>query len=623
MPNNEFSAPTLNLLAPSSEIYKSYNSKHTLPYARCNFSANDSATNCSYHHGTNPTKTATNKNTVFDPYLGKNVDVWTPRINNSQKDYITTGDLNKCPLFISSQAACCAKTEPTFSNSEKSSLDPNLENENKTLHPACNFSFGVPLSPLQITSEYSSNDKPINGQDDEQDDGHQWRMQTFKKSDKFRNVFKWWEGEFNIGQASYATHLDTIRTGKVVTYSLSNSANSSKKPSSAKNLDWDDNPVFKVDPTSALPSITSKHRQSTARKQHAYTFTKSMLASATVCGQLERKFIACILKLDTAGNNGKERDTPVRNDDPENIGSESILCLIDQHAAHERVRLEDFLQRICYYNISKDNQINKACCKLSPPLVLHLVEHDLVKLLHFRKDFAEIGLQFSYNGRQPTGSFKLDGISTIKDGTSTMKDGTSTDKDAASAMKASSFSDLDSFSQLIDSKYRKKKFATTRDASSVTNNISIFAIPSVFVRISATSVLSNIQRVRGDSVNKNLLLEFIREQMGHLQREGANKCTLTSTSVFKVLASHACHGAIKFGDKLSMQECTRLVQQLSSCQLPFQCAHGRPSITPLLNLDAFQKAEQAMQLSSNTSETVPAVAVPKPCNFARLRNVSI
>ena len=42
-------------------------------------------------------------------------------------------------------------------------------------------------------------------------------------------------------------------------------------------------------------------------------------------------------------------------------------------------------------------------------------------------------------------------------------------------------------------------------------------------------------------------------------------------------------GAIKFNDVLSLDECHSLVGSLSSCQLPFQCAHGRPSIAPLVD----------------------------------------
>ena len=36
-----------------------------------------------------------------------------------------------------------------------------------------------------------------------------------------------------------------------------------------------------------------------------------------------------------------------------------------------------------------------------------------------------------------------------------------------------------------------------------------------------------------------------------------------------------CLGAVKFGEPLGVIECRELIDRLSKCQLPFQCAHGR------------------------------------------------
>ena len=36
-----------------------------------------------------------------------------------------------------------------------------------------------------------------------------------------------------------------------------------------------------------------------------------------------------------------------------------------------------------------------------------------------------------------------------------------------------------------------------------------------------------------------------------------------------------CLGAVKFGEPLGVSECQELIDRLSKCQLPFQCAHGR------------------------------------------------
>ena len=55
-------------------------------------------------------------------------------------------------------------------------------------------------------------------------------------------------------------------------------------------------------------------------------------------------------------------------------------------------------------------------------------------------------------------------------------------------------------------------------------------------------------------------------------------------AVARTLHSKACRGAIMFGDVLSRAECRELVARLARCRLPFQCAHGRPSMLPLVTL---------------------------------------
>ncbi|NXN32845.1 MLH3 protein, partial [Nycticryphes semicollaris] len=84
---------------------------------------------------------------------------------------------------------------------------------------------------------------------------------------------------------------------------------------------------------------------------------------------------------------------------------------------------------------------------------------------------------------------------------------------------------------------------------------------------------------------------------------GGARGTLPLTFL-KVLASQACHGAIKFNEPLTLEESCRLIEALSSCQLPFQCAHGRPSMMPLADTDHLQQEKQ-----------------PKP-NLVRLRKMA-
>ncbi|RZC27690.1 uncharacterized protein BDFB_000738 [Asbolus verrucosus] len=53
----------------------------------------------------------------------------------------------------------------------------------------------------------------------------------------------------------------------------------------------------------------------------------------------------------------------------------------------------------------------------------------------------------------------------------------------------------------------------------------------------------------------------------------------------RVRLEQLLEGAIKFGDSLSKTECFVHLKDLAKCNLPFQCAHGRPTLTPLISLN--------------------------------------
>jgi DNA mismatch repair ATPase MutL len=54
--------------------------------------------------------------------------------------------------------------------------------------------------------------------------------------------------------------------------------------------------------------------------------------------------------------------------------------------------------------------------------------------------------------------------------------------------------------------------------------------------------------------------------------------------ILDALALSACHTAVRFGDELTREQCISIVQALADCEMPFSCAHGRPSIVPLVIL---------------------------------------
>ncbi|KAL5615321.1 hypothetical protein BROUX41_005368 [Berkeleyomyces rouxiae] len=54
--------------------------------------------------------------------------------------------------------------------------------------------------------------------------------------------------------------------------------------------------------------------------------------------------------------------------------------------------------------------------------------------------------------------------------------------------------------------------------------------------------------------------------------------------ILDLLNSRACRSAVMFNDPLSHTQCCSLLDRLARCAFPFQCAHGRPAMVPLVDL---------------------------------------
>lgn len=89
---------------------------------------------------------------------------------------------------------------------------------------------------------------------------------------------------------------------------------------------------------------------------------------------------------------------------------------------------------------------------------------------------------------------------------------------------------------------------------------------------------------------KRSILQHLTDLLNHVKKSNIN--TLASLGWLSVsanlpktlvdaISSRACKSAVKFGDTLNFHEMHYLIAQLSGCEMPFQCAHGRPSIVPL------------------------------------------
>lgn len=57
-----------------------------------------------------------------------------------------------------------------------------------------------------------------------------------------------------------------------------------------------------------------------------------------------------------------------------------------------------------------------------------------------------------------------------------------------------------------------------------------------------------------------------------------------------------------FNDVLTAAECESLVRRLARCSFPFQCAHGRPSMAPLIDLGNINMKQNAFEYSRRQLE---------------------
>lgn len=68
--------------------------------------------------------------------------------------------------------------------------------------------------------------------------------------------------------------------------------------------------------------------------------------------------------------------------------------------------------------------------------------------------------------------------------------------------------------------------------------------------------------------------------------------------ILDMLNSRSCRSAIMFNDQLSREECQTLVSRLAKCAFPFQCAHGRPCMIPLVDLGTDGRQQLARAVPS-------------------------
>ncbi|VUC36670.1 unnamed protein product [Clonostachys rosea] len=129
----------------------------------------------------------------------------------------------------------------------------------------------------------------------------------------------------------------------------------------------------------------------------------------------------------------------------------------------------------------------------------------------------------------------------------------------------------------------------TADHGQVREDVSFVAVtslpPSIIARCRAEPrlIIDLLRKESWDRVDRgqSALPTFSRPNTGSNPISNFHGCP---RGILELLHSRSCRSAIMFNDVLSQGECTALVKRVSQCAFPFQCAHGRPSMAPLIDL---------------------------------------
>ncbi|GAU98250.1 hypothetical protein RvY_09424-2 [Ramazzottius varieornatus] len=173
-----------------------------------------------------------------------------------------------------------------------------------------------------------------------------------------------------------------------------------------------------------------------------------------------------------------------------------IVSLIDQHALHERIRLEELWKGI------RDGHGWLRPGLVIPSLQVELPVDLLFQVSQFEEQFLRLGLQFSLNEK---------------------------------AMSVTHVPFV-----------LKDKHLRDLDRNSLRNDISVFVQEAIQIFTEASAVAPIVPPIIMDWV-----------------------------------ATAACRGAIMFGDKIPEAEVGQFLTAGQRTSLPFQCAHGRPSMLPV------------------------------------------
>lgn len=270
------------------------------------------------------------------------------------------------------------------------------------------------------------------------------------------------------------------------------------------------------------------------------TLSKKELRDAHVIAQVDRKFILISMRLYP------------RKELWDNGGSvtEQVLVLVDQHAADERVRIEGLLSDLCTQPRLRENMTfpcvhpvsRVETTVLARSIVFEIQEREYALFTVHATHFADWGIL--YNLHMPHAEDAAETSPGYKLAIKTLPGGIA----ERCRMDAKILIDLmrREVWKREDSGNKKYNFSETSPTPS---------------RIKNTELSAGLGNDHWHS-----------------------RITNCPQGILDLLNSRSCRSAIMFNDELTPEECVILIRRLATCIFPFQCAHGRPSMIPVIKL---------------------------------------
>lgn len=213
------------------------------------------------------------------------------------------------------------------------------------------------------------------------------------------------------------------------------------------------------------------------------------------------------------------------------------LVIVDQHAVDERVRIEDLMQELCMpplTNLPSESGIRSI--RLEKPLSYTVSSKEIQLLRTHKRHFADWGILYD---------LLASSVNTEHDGNETQR-------------------------------------------------VIVASLPPGIV-----------ERCKA---NPRLLIELMRTEVWKIHDQGIRpqaapnhsaddkhswvaKIRTCPQGIIDMLNSRACRSAVMFNDELSHDQCKTLISRVAECSFPFQCAHGRPSLVPLVDLGLLRDYE--------------------------------